>query len=130
MLCNARKKIGALQWKSFRGNSGTILSQAKGLTKIGRYLEDRRLEILAYRQLEWHLGLNPFNQSLMYGEGYRYGNQYSAMSGNIVGGLPVGVQTHFNRDIPYWPAESCYNWKEIWVHPSNRWLWIISDFYK
>ncbi|MFW5944983.1 MAG: glycoside hydrolase family 9 protein, partial [Bacteroidota bacterium] len=117
-------------WESFRGNSGTILSQAKGLTKIGSYLEDRDLENLAYRQFEWHLGLNPFNQSLMYGEGYRYGNQYSAMSGNIVGGLPVGVQTHFNRDIPYWPSESCYNWKEIWVHPSSRWLWIMSDFYK
>ena len=117
-------------WESFRGNSGTILSQAKGLTKIGSYLEDRDLKILAYRQLEWHLGLNPFNQSLMYGEGYRYGNQYSAMSGNIVGGLPVGVQTHFNRDLPYWPSENCYNWKEIWVHPSSRWLWIMSDFYQ
>ena len=115
-------------WKAFRGNSGTILSQAKGLSVVAEYLGDRELRELAYSQLDWHLGLNPFNQSLMYGAGYRFAAQYSAMSGNIVGGLPVGVQTHFNRDVPYWPAENVYNWKEIWVHPSNRWLWIMADF--
>jgi len=117
-------------WTSFRGNSGTILSQAKGLSTAANYLNDDELLALSYKQLDWHLGLNPFNQSLMYGEGYRYAAQYSAMSGNLVGGLPVGVQTHFNRDLPYWPAENVYNWKEIWVHPSSRWLWIMADFYK
>lgn len=116
-------------WPSFRGNSGTILSQAKGLGAVANYLNDEELLEIAYRQLDWHLGLNPFNQSLMYGAGYRYAGQYSAMSGNIVGGLPVGVQTAFNRDLPYWPAENVYNWKEIWVHPSSRWLWIMTDFY-
>lgn len=117
-------------WTSFRGNSGTILSQAKGLSAAANYLDDKDLLILSYKQLDWHLGLNPFNQSLMYGEGYRYAAQYSSMSGNLVGGLPVGVQTYFNRDVPYWPAENVYNWKEIWVHPSSRWLWIMTDFYK
>ena len=116
-------------WPAFRGNSGTILSQAKGLGTVANYLNDEELLEIAYRQLDWHLGLNPFNQSLMYGAGYRYAAQYSAMSGNIVGGLPVGVQTAFNRDLPYWPAENVYNWKEIWVHPSSRWFWIMTDFY-
>ncbi|MDZ7723074.1 MAG: glycoside hydrolase family 9 protein [candidate division KSB1 bacterium] len=116
-------------WKTFRGNCGTSISQTKGLVRIGRYLNDRDLMVLGYHQLQWVLGRNPFNQSLMYGEGYRFASQYSAMSGDIVGGLPVGVQTHFNRDEPYWPTENCYNWKEIWVHPSSRWLWIMSDFY-
>lgn len=115
-------------WGEFRGNSGTILSQAKGLATIAKYFNDKDLQDIVSRQLMWHLGLNPFNQSLMYGEGYRYAGQYSTMSGNIVGGLPVGVQTHFNRDAPYWPAENVYNWKEIWVHPSTRWLMIMSDF--
>ena len=115
-------------WTSFRGNSGTILSQAKGLASIANYFEDNELLNLSYRTFDWHLGLNPFNQSLMYGEGYRFAGQYSVTSGNLVGGLPVGVQTHFNRDVPYWPAENCYNWKEIWVFPSARWLWLIADF--
>ena len=117
-------------WTSFRGNSGTTLSQAKGLAAVARYLSDRELLHLSARVLDWHLGFNPFAQSLMYGEGYRYAAQYSTMSGNLVGGLPVGVQTHFNRDEPYWPAENCYNWKEIWVFPSGRWLWMMSDFFQ
>jgi hypothetical protein len=117
-------------WTSFRGNSGTILSQAKGLASIATYFEDFELLELSYKSLDWHLGLNPFNQSLMYGEGYRYAGQYSVTSGNLVGGLPVGVQTHFNRDEPYWPAENCYNWKEIWVFPSARWLWLMTDFHR
>ncbi len=116
-------------WTSFRGNSGTTLTQAKGLASIAKYLNDKDLLTISYKVLDWHLGLNPFNESLMYGEGYRYAGQYSVTSGNIVGGLPVGVETHFNRDAPYWPAENCYNWKEIWVFPSGRWLWIMSDLY-
>lgn len=115
-------------WTALRGNSGTTLSQAKGLLAVANYLQDNELLHIGYKQLDWHLGLNPFAQSLMYGEGYRFAAQYSALSGNLVGGLPVGVQTHFNRDVPYWPAENCYNWKEIWVHPSSRWLWIMAEW--
>jgi hypothetical protein len=29
--------------------------------------------------------------------------------------------------VPYWPAANCYNYKEVWVHPSSRWLWILQD---
>ena len=115
-------------WGEFRGNSGTILTQAKGLADIANYLNDKELLDIVYYQLEWHLGKNPFAQSLMYGEGYRYAGQYSVMSGDLVGGLPVGVQTHFNRDEPYWPAENCHNWKEIWVLPSAIWLSLMCNF--
>ena len=115
-------------WGAFRGNSGTTLTTAKGLSVVGNYLQDKELIEIAYHALEWHLGVNPFTQSLIYGEGYLFAGQYSAMSGNLVGGMPVGVQTHFNRDEPYWPAENCYNWKEIWVHPSLRWFMLTSDF--
>ena len=115
-------------WGEFRGNSGTILTQAKGLADIANYLNDKELLDIVYHQLEWHLGKNPFAQSLMYGEGYRYAGQYSTMSGDLVGGLPVGVQTHFNRDEPYWPAENCHNWKEIWVLPSAIWLLLMENF--
>ena len=117
-------------WKTFRGNNGTILSQARGLAKIGDYFEDQETKELAYNQLQWVIGRNPFSQSLMYGAGYDFAPQYSAVCGDIVGGLPVGIQTHFNRDKPYYPTENCYNWKEIWVHPSTRWLGIMPSFFK
>jgi hypothetical protein len=50
-----------------------------------------------------------------------------AKSGDIVGGLPVGIQTSRNLDAPFWPSDNCYNFKEIWVHPSSRWLAILAD---
>jgi hypothetical protein len=114
-------------WFDFRGNSGTILSQAKALSTAWRLRGDGELRELARRQLEWHVGRNPFAQSLMYGEGHDYAPQYTAMSGDMVGSLPVGVQTRENLDLPYWPASNCYNWKEVWVHPSSRWLSVQSD---
>ncbi len=116
-------------WFDFRGNCGTVLSQTKGLAAAGRYLKDQRLLDLCQRQLQWNLGLNPFSQSLMYGQGYDFAPQYSAMSGDIVGSLPVGIETHFERDLPYYPPDNCYNYKEVWVHPSSRWLYIMTDLY-
>jgi len=115
-------------WGAYRGNSGTTLSQAKGLAVVANFLQDKDLLHIACRAFDWHLGVNPFAQSLMYGEGYRFAAQYSALCGNLVGGLPVGIQTHFNRDEPYWPAETTHTWKEIWVHSSLRWLMLACDF--
>jgi len=53
--------------------------------------------------------------------------KYTALSGDMVGSLPVGIQTRKNADLPYWPAANCYNYKEVWVHPSSRWLAIMAD---
>jgi hypothetical protein len=116
-------------WFDFRGNHGTVLSQTKGLTAAARLRNDAELLDLCRKQIEWVLGRNPFCQSTMYGEGHDYAPQYTAMSGDMVGSLPVGIQTHFERDVPYWPAGNCYNYKEVWVHPSSRWLWLMCDLY-
>lgn len=117
-------------WYDFRGNHGTVLSQTKGLAAAARLRKDAGLLDLCTEQLQWMLGRNPFCQSTMYGLGHDYAPQYTAMSGDMVGSLPVGVQTHFERDVPYWPADNCYNWKEVWVHPSSRWLWLMCDLYQ
>lgn len=117
-------------WNELRGNSGVLLSQARALSAAASLLGDPRLTELAWTQLEWHLGRNPFAQSLMYGIGHNYTPQYSAMSGNIVGGLPVGIQTRGADDIPYWPASTCYNYAEIWVHSSTRFLTVLTDLLK
>jgi hypothetical protein len=115
-------------WFDFRGNLGTILSQAKALSTAARLRGDQAALELAQRQVDWALGRNPFAQSLMYSEGHNYAPQYTAMSGNMAGMLPVGIQTREHRDLPYWPAANCYNYAEVWVHPSSRWLWLMADF--
>ena len=114
-------------WFDLRGNYGVLLSQTRAMTVSARLLKDRVLWDLAQKQLQWIVGLNPFCQSTMYGEGYDFAQQYTATSGDIVGGLPVGIQSSRNHDEPFWPADNCYNFKEIWVHPSSRWLGIMTD---
>jgi hypothetical protein len=117
-------------WTTGRGNSSVILSKAIGLAAIARYLNDQELLNISHRQFDWLLGLNPFNQSVMWGEGYRYQALYSPLSGNIVGSVPCGIHTKFNRDAPYWPSDNWHNPKEIWVHSSSDWLWLMSYFVK
>jgi hypothetical protein len=116
-------------WTTGRGNTSVILSKAIGLAAIARYLKDQKLLTLAYRQFDWLLGLNPFNQSIMWGEGYRYQALYTPLSGNIVGAVPCGIHTKFNRDVPYWPSDNWHNPKEIWVHSSSDWLWLMSNVF-
>jgi hypothetical protein len=63
----------------------------------------------------------------MYGEGRLFCSLYSAMSGQIAGALPVGIETRGDRDVPYWPASNYPNWKEVWVHPVSRWMAIVNE---
>ena len=114
-------------WYVFRGNNSLILSDAKALSSLSRMRRNTDLINLSQNQLEWVVGKNPFSQSLMYGEGYDYAPLYTAMSGDMVGSLPVGIQTSKAKDVPYWPVNNCYNYKEVWVQPSARWLWLMSD---
>src|SRR5690606_10527622 len=114
-------------WTLSRGNLAIMLSQAKALSVAAHLRRKPALLELAERQLEWTVGMNPFCQSLMYGEGFDFQPLYSAMSGDIVGALPVGIQTRRNEDIPYWPTSNCYNYKEVWVHPAARWLSLVDD---
>ena len=111
----------------FRGNYGTILSQAMAVSAAAHLRTDAALAALARDQLEWVVGRNPFGQSTMYGEGYDCAPQYTARSGDIVGSLPVGMKSLGNADLPYWPATNVWNYKEVWVHPVSRWLGLMRD---
>jgi hypothetical protein len=82
---------------------------------------------LAQRQAEWIIGRNPFSQSAMYGEGYDFPPLYAPFPGNLVGALPVGMQTRGEKDVPYWPVQSTWTYKEVWVHPVGRWIWLMRD---
>ncbi len=114
-------------WFARRGNYGVLLSQAKGLSAAAHLRGDLAAADLAQKQLQWVVGRNPFVQSTMYGEGYDWAQQYSVSSGDIVGALPVGIQTRANRDAPYWPSQNCYVYKEVWGHPVGRWFWLMQD---
>ena len=114
-------------WFARRGNFGILLSQAKALSAAARLRHDSSAIDLAQRQAQWIVGRNPFVQSTMYGEGYDWAQQYSVSSGDFVGAMPVGMQSRGNTDLPYWPAQNMFVYKEVWVHPVARWLWIMAD---
>jgi hypothetical protein len=114
-------------WMDYRGNFGTILPQAQALASAGLLRNDLASAQLSANQLEWVIGRNPFAQSTMYGEGYDYTPLYTPSSGDIVGALPVGIQTREDTDVPYWPIQSMWTYKEIWSHPVNNWIWLLKD---
>lgn len=114
-------------WFARRGNYGVLLSQAKALSAGARQLGDSAALDLAHRQAQWVVGRNPFGQSTMYGEGYDWAQQYSVSSGDFVGSLPVGMQSRGVTDVPYWPSQNMYVYKEVWVHSTSRWLWLVAD---
>ena len=37
------------------------------------------------------------------------------------------MQSRDTTDLPYWPSQNMYVYKEVWVHPSSRWLWLMGD---
>jgi len=114
-------------WFARRGNYGVLLSQAKALSVAARLRNDSSALDLARRQAQWIVGRNPFVQSTMYGEGYDWSQQYSVSSGDFVGSLPVGMQSRGETDLPYWPSQNMYVYKEVWVHSTSRWLWLMAD---
>jgi hypothetical protein len=114
-------------WMDYRGHFGTILPQSQSLYNAARLRNDPELADLAIHQLEWVVGRNPFSQSTMYGEGYDFPPLYTPSSGDIVGALPVGIQTRADSDVPYWPVQSTWTYKEVWTHPVGQWIGIMSN---
>jgi len=117
-------------WFSYRGNSAIHMSMGKAASILGRYFGDEELLDIAREQLYWTLGKNPFGQSIIYGEGSHFGQQYTALLGETVGEIPVGVQTRGNEDLPYWPQANIATYREVWTTPAGRWLWIAADLMK
>jgi hypothetical protein len=111
----------------YRGHFGTILPQAQALINAAHLRGDLESVALAQHQVEWVIGRNPFSQSTMYGEGHDFPPLYAPFPGNIAGALPVGFQTRGDHDIPYWPVQSTWTYKEVWVHPVARWIWLMRD---
>ncbi|MDR9366144.1 MAG: glycoside hydrolase family 9 protein [Balneolaceae bacterium] len=114
-------------WFSRRGNYGVLLSQAKALAIAAHTRRNLDAANLAQKQAQWIVGRNPFASSTMYGEGYDWSQIYSVSSGDFVGSLPVGMKSYDITDVPYWPPQNMYVYKEVWTHSTSRWLWLMEE---
>lgn len=115
-------------WFSFKGNTTVQLATGKAAALCGKFLKDKELMTIAEEQLFWVVGKNPFGQSLIWGEGSNYAQQYTALLGETVGEIPVGMQSRFNEDTPYWPQFNTATYKEIWGTSAGKWFSLISEF--
>lgn len=116
-------------WQAFRGNASIMMSSGISLAAANQLLKDPEMKSIAEAQLQWTVGRNPFSQSIMYGEGYNFSPQYAVFTGDVVGGLPVGILSNAERDVPYWKAAVLHNYKEIWGQPAFHFLELLDYIY-
>ncbi|MBS1747350.1 MAG: glycoside hydrolase family 9 protein [Bacteroidetes bacterium] len=115
-------------WFSFKGNAAVQLSTGKAAALCGKFLKDKELINIAEQQLFWIVGKNPFGQSYIWGEGSNYPQLYTALPGETVGAIPVGMEARDNEDSPYWPQFNTATYKEVWGASAARWLSLVSEF--
>ena len=113
-------------WFSFRGNCAVQLSEAIAAASAARVTGDTELMQLCAQQIHWLTGGNPFGQSLIYGEGHEWSDEYTVQPGVTVGQIPVGVQTYQDHDSPWWPQVATATYKEVWISPANKLMWLLS----
>jgi hypothetical protein len=82
---------------------------------------------LAYRQMEWAMGANPFGACLMTGEGSRNPYPHSQFVGLIPGGIIGGIAGN-TRDEPVLDMEYRLNWRttEYWGPVNAYYVWAVS----
>jgi hypothetical protein len=82
---------------------------------------------LAYRQLEWVMGANPFGACLMTGEGMRNPYPHSRFVGLIPGGIMNGIAGN-TKDAPVLDMQYGFDWRttEYWSPHNAYYLWAVS----
>jgi hypothetical protein len=110
----------------FRGFHAVVMGKAKASFLLSELLNDKELRDIATRQLEYIVGYNPFAISTIYGEGYDYPNLYGGYLGDVVGAVPVGIETFENEDKPYMPMQVNATYKEVWTHTTASVIWLLS----
>jgi hypothetical protein len=113
----------------FRGFHAIHMGKAKASFILSRLLRDEELKNVATRQLEYIIGYNPFAMSTIYGDGYDYPLLYGAYAGDVVGAVPVGIETFENDDAPYFPMQNNCTYKEIWTHTTAHVLGLVAELF-
>ncbi|MDR1641541.1 MAG: glycoside hydrolase family 9 protein, partial [Clostridiales bacterium] len=112
-----------------RGNHAVTLAGGKAVSQAAIAKNDFDLMELANRQFEWIVGKNPFAESVMFGEGYDYCQEYAVLPGEMAGELGVGFACLDEHDSPFWPQVNTCVYKEVWIRPPLLWTWLAADLH-
>jgi hypothetical protein len=116
-----RKQFWWLGMTSHLENYAVLLGEAAQAFGNSRYRD------LAFRQLEWVMGANPFGACLMTGEGMRNPYPHSRYVGLIPGGIMNGIAGN-TRDAPILDTEYGFDWRttEYWSPHNAFYIWALS----
>jgi hypothetical protein len=83
---------------------------------------------VAYRQMEWVMGANPFGACLMTGEGWLNSYPFSPFVGPLIGGIVNGIAGN-TRDEPILQMQYGNDWRtgEYWTPHNAFYLWAQSQ---
>ncbi len=103
------------------GSNALVLARAYKLTQKREYVD------LAYRQLEWIMGANPFAACMMTGEGMRNPYPHSRFIGLIPGGIMNGIAGNV-RNEPVLDMHYHLDWRtcEYWSPHVAFYIWANS----
>jgi hypothetical protein len=116
-----RKRFWWLGMTSHLENYALLLAEAAQAFGNVRYRD------LAYRQLEWVMGANPFGACLMTGEGSRNPYPHSRYVGLIPGGIMNGIAGNM-KDAPILDTSNGFDWRttEYWSPHNAFYIWTLS----
>lgn len=134
----ANRQVGKYGYRYFMqpdptwwvGINSNISSAGIGLVRAGRILNDRKLEALAQRQLDWILGVNPFNSSTMAGVGYNHPEHFGGSSFNpLTPVIPGAVMNGLGGDDADQAIIGKGDWQisEYWTPMVAHTLWLMSE---
>ena len=111
----------------FLGLTSHLLSHALLLGEAAKFFGRTDYRNLAYAQLEWVFGVNPFNSTLATGLGYRNPAAFSPFVGPIRGGIMNGICGDVN-DNPVLPMQNAAYWpsNEYWSPHVGFCEWALS----
>jgi hypothetical protein len=109
------------------GTTSHLESHALLLAQAGKLFNKPAYRQLAYRQLEWVMGVNPFAACLMTGEGMRNPYPHSRYQGLIIGGIMNGIAGNA-KDEPVLDMEYGFDWRttEYWSPHNCYYIWSLS----
>ncbi|MGC2764537.1 MAG: glycoside hydrolase family 9 protein [Candidatus Acidiferrum sp.] len=120
-------------WQGENARLASLATAARLATK--QFLDDlvfqKRLQVFATAQLNWILGLNPFDSSMMKGVGrnnpqylffdsWEYTNAPGGISNGITGGFKDEEDIDYNLTYHQTGADNDWRWQEQWL-PHGAW---------
>jgi hypothetical protein len=131
--CRNHNSDAAPWWQGENARLASLAAAAR--LASSHFMDDaefsRRLEAFGANQLNWILGLNPFDACMLYGVGcnnvdylffdsWEFTNAPGGISNGITGGLRDEEDIDFNLTYKQTGADNDWRWQEQWL-PHDSW---------